>query len=179
MAHRTVKEVRHYTFGPEDLLFLDANIWLYLHGPQQSPAPSYVETYSNAYKRILSAKSKIYVDALIVSEFVNRYARLQHKLIAPTKSFKEFRDNPFFKIYAQSIADGVKRVLKHCSRIESGFATLNINALLDDYAAGGSDFNDQVIAELCKERGLTLVTHDGDFRAPGISVLTANRSLLV
>ncbi len=178
MTHNA-KLVKNYTFTVRDNLFLDANIWLYLHGPQQSPAPSYVKTYSDTYKRILSAKSKIYVDALIVSEFINRYARLQHSLIAPTKGFKEFRDNPFFKIHAQSIADGVKRILKNCTRIESGFAELKIDAVLDDYAAGSSDFNDQVIAELCKRKGLTLVTHDGDFRDPDLSVLTANRSLLV
>ena len=179
MTHRAVTEVSRYKFTTKDHLFLDANIWLYLHGPQQPQTPSYVKTYSNAYKRILSAQSKIYIDALIVSEFINRYARLQHNLLAPSQSFKAFRSNPFFKIHAQDIVDAVKRILKHCSRIESGFEKLRIDALLDDYAAGGSDFNDQVIAELCKGIGLTLVTHDGDFRDPGLTVLTANRNLLV
>ena len=179
MAHSTVKEVSRYTFGSTDHLFLDANIWLYLYGPQQPPASSYVKTYSNAYKRILSAKSRIYVDALIVSEFINRYARLQQILVAPSRSFKQFRNSPSFKSVAQDIASDVNRMLNHSSRVESGFATLNMNDFLHDFAAGGSDFNDQVIAELCKRKGLTLVTHDSDFKAPGISVLTANRNLLV
>ena len=30
MAHKAV-EVRHYNFTPQDKLFLDANIWLYLY----------------------------------------------------------------------------------------------------------------------------------------------------
>lgn len=173
------KSVKNYNFTARDKLFLDANIWLYLHGPQQPRAANYVKTYSDAYKRMLSAQSQIYIDVLIVSEFVNRYARLQHKFAASGQNFKAFRNSLVFKMHAQDIADDVKRVLKHCSRIESGFATLNTNDLLNDFAAGGSDFNDQVIAELCKRMGLTLVTHDGDFNAPGISVLTANRSLLV
>lgn len=40
------------------------------------------------------------------------------------------------------------------------------------------DFNDQVLAELCKSRNLTLVTHDGDFKDLGLNLLTANQSLL-
>ena len=173
------KSVKNYNFTAGDKLFLDANIWLYLHGPQQPRAASYVKTYSDAYKRMLSAQSQIYIDVLIVSEFVNRYARLQHKFAASGQNFKAFRNSPAFKKHAQDIADDVKRVLRHCSRIESGFATLKIIDLLDDFAAGGSDFNDQVIAALCRRMGLTLVTHDSDFNAPGISVLTANQSLLV
>ncbi|MGH8547812.1 MAG: hypothetical protein ACRERU_04290 [Methylococcales bacterium] len=51
--------------------------------------------------------------------------------------------------------------------------------MIDEYAAGDSDFNDQVIAELCKKRGLKLVTDDGDFGRYEISIVTANRRLLV
>ena len=178
MTQRMAKEVSRYTFSSEDHLFLDANVWLYLYGPQQSPASSYVRTYSDAYKRILSDKSKIYIDVLIISEFVNRYIRLKHELIQPTVSFKDFRNGPFFKIHAQSTADEVRRILKHCSRIESGFEKLNMEKLLNDFVAGGSDFNDQIISKLCKDKKLSLVTHDGDFRDPGLSVLTANRNLL-
>ena len=56
---------------------------------------------------------------------------------------------------------------------------LEMNELLDDYAAGGFDFNDQVITELCKRKGLTLITHDGDFKDSGVPILTANKKLLV
>lgn len=54
-----------------------------------------------------------------------------------------------------------------------------MNELLKDYAAGDSDFNDQVIVELCKREDLTLVTHDGDFKGSGIPILTANKNLQV
>ncbi|MDE0080035.1 MAG: PIN domain-containing protein [Caldilineaceae bacterium] len=178
MAHSAVQEVSRYPFSVKDDLFLDANIWLFLYGPQQPRPPSYIRTYSNAYRRILSAKSRIHVDVLIVSEFVNRYARLQQNLFAPGSKFKQFRNSPAFKIVAQDIAFNVDRILKHSSRFESGFAALDMSELLNEFAAGASDFNDQVIAELCKSNGLTLVTHDGDFNAPGLSVLTANRNLL-
>ena len=129
-------------------------------------------------KRIIVAKSNIHIDVLVVSEFINTYARLQWKVIASAMKFKTFRNSPNFKPIAQGIADSVKRVMNHCSRMESGFEKLKIDTLLDAYSTGDSDFNDQVIAELCKVKGLTLITHDGDFKGQGISILTANRHLL-
>ena len=170
--------VENYDFGPHDELFLDANIWLYIYAPH-APRDRRVEIYSQALDRVLAAQSRVYIDVLVVSEFINTYARIKWRLVAPDiKRFKEFRKSPDFNPVAQEISDNVNRVLNHCSRIESGFEVLSIGDLLDDYAAGDSDFNDQVITELCKLKGLRLITHDGDFRGQGIPVLTANKHLL-
>ena len=170
--------VNNYNFTSEDKLFLDANIWLYIYGPQK-PRGYWTNIYSQALARILTAKSHIFIDVLIVSEFINVYARQKFDLVAPKgQRFKNFRKDSGFKPVAQDIAADVKRVLSHCSRIESGFATMEKDDLLSDFAAGKYDFNDQVIAELCKREGLTLITNDGDFRGQGIPVLTANQRLL-
>lgn len=171
------ERVSQYDFTPEDQLFLDTNIWLYVYGPQK-PDAKWVKPYSQALARILTARSHIYIDVLVVSEFINAYARLKWKLVRPTIQFKEFRNTPEFKPVAQEIVDNTKRVVNHCSRIESGFSTLKINNLLDGYAAGGADFNDQMIIEMCKTSGLILVTNDSDFKDKGIPVLTANQHLL-
>ena len=171
-------EVNRYKFTSNDQLFLDANIWLYLYGPQNPKASRNVKTYSQVFSRILNAGSRIYVDVLIISEFINSYARQQWKLIASDMEFKAFRNSLDFEPVAQGIAGSVKRVINHCSRLESGFGALKMDTLLDAYSAGNSDFNDQVITELCKVKGLTLITHDGDFKGQGISILTANRHLL-
>ena len=178
MKHKAVK-VSRYKFTSEDKLFLDANIWLYLHGPHK-PAPSgVVNIYSKTLRRILKAQSQIYIDVLVLSEFINRYARMKWELVKSNfDEFRKFRNNPCFKPVAQGIAADAKRVLQHCSRIESGFSTLAIDDLLTDYATGNSDFNDQVITEICRSNGLTLITNDIDFKNKGIPVLTANRRLL-
>lgn len=178
MTHKATR-VNNYNFTSKDKLFLDANIWLYLYGPQSPKAPNQVRIYSQAFKCILKAKSRIYIDVLVISEFINTYARIIWRNKAMQKEFKDFRKSSYFKPVAQDIAADVKRIIKHCSRVESNFTTLKIDDVIDDYAKGHSDFNDQVITELCKNKGLMLITHDGDFRGRGISVLTANRSLLV
>ena len=170
--------VASYNFKSEDELFVDTNVWLFIYGPQK-PGDTRVAAYSHALARILAAQSRIYIDVLIVSEFVNTYARLKWKLVAPhINQFKAFRKSVEFKPVAQDVAADVKRVLKHCSRIESSFEALDIDGLINQYGAGDSDFNDQVITELCKRNGLTLVTDDGDFDGQGIPVVTANKRLL-
>ena len=117
---------------------------------------------------------------LIVSEFINTYARIKWKLIAPhINPFKVFRKSEEFKAIAQDIAADVRHVLNHCSRVENGFETLDIEGLMAEYAVGDSDFNDQIIVALCQRKGLKLVTDDGDFGGQGISIVTANKRLLV
>ena len=170
--------VENHNFTAQDRLFLDANIWLYLHSPKQYKA-SWVNIYSNAFNRLLKANSRIYIDVLVLSEFINSYARLKWSLVRRHyRTFKAFRNSPDFKPIAQDIVNDVKQIMNHCSRIESGFATVNMDNLLAEYADGNADFNDQVITELCKSNGLTLITHDSDFRTQDISILTANPALL-
>ena len=177
MALKTVS-VEKYRFKSQDKLFLDTNIWLYVYAPQK-PKNYWVNVYSKAFGRILAAKSCIYIDILVVCEFINTYARLKWRTNAPRHiDFKAFRNSNAFKSIAQEIADNTKRVLSHCSRIENDFKTLKIDDLLNDYAAGSYDFNDQMITDLCKRKELKLITNDGDFKGQGISILTANTKLL-
>lgn len=171
------QEITRYDFKCSDELLLDTNVWLLLYAPQM-PGDSRVEVYSQALRKILAANSRIYIDVLIVSEFITQYARLKHQLISPKIKFKDFRRSQDFKCVAQDIVADVKMVLRHCKRLESGFDSLAIETLLDNYAMGESDFNDQILASLCKNNGLKLVTDDGDFKDCGVPVVTANKRLL-
>ncbi len=177
MKHKPV-DVGSYNFTSQHKLFLDANVWVYLYGPQ-GQTQSKVNVYSRTFRRILKAKSQIYTDVLAISEFINTYARLKWRSSKPPiPPFKVFRNSQHFKPVAKDIATKVNQILKHCLRIESEFETLEMGDLLKDYAIGGLDFNDQVITELCKSNGFMLITDDGDFKTQEIPILTANRSLL-
>jgi predicted nucleic acid-binding protein len=172
-----VEEITRYDFKPSDELLLDANIWIYIQGPLQKDEK--VDIYSGALSRIIAAKSRIYIDILIVSEFINTYARLKWKhLYNSFTNFKQFRKSKEFKPVAQDIAADVKRILQNCTRVANGFEELTVNTLMDEYAMGNSDFNDQILTALCKRAGLKLVTDDGDFKKQGISIITANPKLL-
>ncbi|MDR4519072.1 MAG: PIN domain-containing protein [Nitrosomonas sp.] len=170
--------VSSYNFTSDDELLLDTNIWLFVYGPQRPDDPR-VAIYSQAFAKILAAGCKIYIDVLIVSEFINTYARIKWDVLGkPYKDFKKFRKSQDFKPIAQDIAADIQQILKHCLRIENGFGTLAINELIAEYAVGNSDFNDQIITELCQKKKLKLITDDSDFRAQGVLIMTANKRLL-
>jgi predicted nucleic acid-binding protein len=175
------KDIKNYVFEPTDELLLDANIWLSVYGPSK-PNDWRAKVYSRALDKMLKAKSRIYIDVLIVSEFINRYARIKFSIQfppdRPRPSFKQFRQSAAFKPIARDVAADIRQVLKYCTRVESGFAALDINALITEYEKGNSDFNDQVLADLCRSKDLIFVTDDGDFKDCGLPVVTANRYLL-
>ncbi|WP_176722413.1 PIN domain-containing protein [Candidatus Thiosymbion oneisti] len=172
-----ISRITDYPFSASDELLLDTNVWLFNYAPH-SLDDSRVAVYSQALADILAAKSRIYIDVLIVSEFINRYIQLKHKLTAPRTKLKEFRKSGEFIPVAREIADDMRRILGHCMRVGDGFDALDIDGLMNEYATGGSDFNDQVISELCRAHGLKLVTDDGGFGGRGIPLVTANKHLL-
>ena len=191
MNHKAT-QVDQHNFTSKDKLFLDANIWLYLYCPQGSQE-YWVKTYSDVFDRILDAESQIYIDALVLSEFINTFARQEWRLAkealefaeqqcelteSDIYSFKDFRNTSNFELIAQGIATAVKQIMQHCSRVESCFTILEMDNLITDYETGNFDFNDQVITEICKNNGFTLITNDSDFKTQDIPILTANAKLL-
>lgn len=172
-----VFQIDSYEYTESDAFFIDTNIWLYINAPQP-PGDWKTRIYSKALAKILSAKSQIYIDALVISEYINRYARLAHELSKASITFKEFRQSPAFKSAAKDIEISVKGILKHCQKTEIGFPSCDINQLLSKFGEGNSDFNDQLMIELCKSKGFKLITHDQDFKECGLTVLTANKRLL-
>jgi hypothetical protein len=144
------QDIEKYQFQPTDELLFDANIWFFLYGPNRPSHPK-VAFYSGAFKRIVAANNRVYIDVLILSEFVNRYARLRHNLLIGQrrvpKDFKQFRSTSFFKAIARDIAADVRQILGNCTPVESGFASLDLDTLTTDYAVGNADFNDLVLAE--------------------------------
>jgi len=180
MANKA-ENIASHVFKKSDRVLLDANVWLFINGPQ-NPGDRRVSIYSEAFKKILQAGSAIYVDALIVSEFINRYARMKYELWKTRRpqqnTFKNFRKSADFKPAAREISDSAKYVLRNCARIDSGFASLDIDSLLKEYADGDSDFNDQVLSKLCKREGLIFITDDADFKKHDLPILSANKKLL-
>ncbi len=170
-----------YVFRETDNLLFDTNIWFYLYGPQ-GKSDAKTTTYSKALKQIISAKSRIVVNILILSEFANRYARNEFnkwKGKGPVREFKGFRRHPDFLPIAQGIEVSIRKILSWSEKISTGFEKLDMNALLATFDSQKLDFNDMILVNLCKEKDLMFVTHDGDFADSGITILTANQTLLL
>jgi hypothetical protein len=112
---------------------------------------------------------------------INSTARFEfNKMPASTqtKGFKAYRTSAAFKQVSKDIADACRRILGHASRIESEFSSVDVEAVLRGYERGRVDFNDYVLAELCRVKGLSFVTDDGDLKWLTVTILTENSRLL-
>ena len=178
---KQVRDIRNYTLSNSDAVLFDANIWMYIYGPEGNMPPSLKATYTLAFRRIRSAQIPIFLDLLVLSEFINAYARLAYndlpKATRPL-NFKTFRSSDDFKPLAAKIAEKSRRIASKCQRAYLRFDLLDLGSILNEYGTGNSDFNDQILAELCRDKGLKLVTHDADFRGENLTIITANSRLL-
>ncbi len=176
-----VYPIESYKFSSNDAVLFDANIWLYIYGPPSHISNQYRYAYTLGLRRIRGAGCRILIDALVLSEFINAYARFfYNKLPSAIKpaEFKIFRNSPDFKPLAEQIAKRARKILEKSEPTKNRFEPAQMGVILSLYAGGEADFNDQILAELCRLNDLKLVTHDADFSAANLTILTANPRLL-
>ena len=174
-----VEDVRHYKFQRDENLFFDANVWLHIYGPNPPSSGGPSRVYSSALRDMRMAGCRIFIDVLVMSEFVNSYARREYAQSGSgTEGFKAFRRSESFKPIALDISVNAKRIFTMCQAIDSAFAATDIVSLLTDFGAGNHDFNDQMIRQICLANNLKLVTDDTDFADSDLVILSANPQLI-
>lgn len=172
--------LKNYYFSKSDELLIDTNVWFYIYGPL-NPKDWRSRDYSQALKWIIQAKSTIFYDVLILSEFVNRYSRLEFNLwkeSSQINDYKEYRKHDDFDLVASAIAAALRKIVGQAKPIESGVQSIDIQQFIQCYERLHPDFNDIVLLELCRRKGLKLITHDSDFKNCDVPVITANRHIL-
>ena len=99
----SIRRLSTYHFRDSDRLLFDANIWLFLYSPQYSPTDSRVRVYSGALKDVLRARSKVFIDLLVLSEFINAWARFTYNTLPASikaKGFKNYRNSSAFESHS-------------------------------------------------------------------------------
>ena len=173
-------DITSYVFDPNKGYFVDTNIWLFIDGPMP-PTEARSRTYSMAMKRLMTSGAKIFVDVLVVSEFMNRFARMEYTQAGGESSyggFKQYRRSPAFPAVAADIASAVRRMLKTAQRTGTPFANIDVDPVLGLYATGTVDLADALMCESCGTKGHILITDDADMDSAPIPIVTANRKLL-
>jgi len=171
-----------YPFSEKDRVLLDANVWLSVYGPN-APGSERTRKYSQVLKAMQVAKTAVFLDVLVLSEFVNAYARTQHKILAlsgaPISSdFKTFRESGDFAQIAKEIHENALKIGRLAQPLDHPLTKCDLVSVLTVFAQGRSDINDQLLAECCKVNNLLFLTHDADLGASGVTVLTTNHKLL-
>lgn len=173
-------DAKCYAFQPGEPILVDANVWLYLHPPAAQPTSRWADSYSGAFARMLQVKAKPIVDALILSEYLNRYVRLEFNAFWKTTypEFKKFRQSDDGAKVLQYAVEELTQILKIAAPRDTRLADMNFPALLLAVRSGSIDFNDGLLIQSCRQNGWKLLTNDGDMSQGGIEVLTANSRLL-
>ncbi len=177
-----VNNIQCYHFTDQDRLFFDANIWVYIYGPQTQTNRYQHRIYSGVYKDIISRGSKIYIDVVVLSELINRVARFHYNLWQENQhksiGYKEYRAMDEFKPIASDIKSIVHMILVDSKPVDTCFSQMDQRVLMDSFESENTDFNDLIIINVCRMNNLVLITHDSDMRNADIQILTSNRQLL-
>ena len=173
-------EAHRYIFQPGESIMVDANVWLYLLPPAAQPISSWAGGYSRAYGNMLSAKATPVVDALILSEYLNRYLRIEYNAFWCTKykDFKRFRQSSDATNTLGNAVAEMKQITRVAFICDTPLTGIDLTALFGQIQSGKIDFNDGLLVENCKRNNWKLLTNDSDMTMGGIEVLTTNARLL-
>lgn len=176
-------KIEEYSIKTGDVFFFDNNIWMYLLCPLGNFNEKKQKAYSKFLNYIQQRKNHIYVNALVLSEFSNRYIKLDYDIIrkSPEKAglFNDYkRDFVGSKEYQSSVASikiQLRNILKISQRCNDEFNSLNIDNILDVFT--GIGFNDSYYAHYAKYKNLIIISDDSDFlkgKIPdlGLTILT-------
>lgn len=169
-------DISSYAFDPSASYFVDANVWLRVFGPLP-PGDWRARVYSDAVKRLRASGAKTFIDAIVMSELANAWARFELKRTGEA-DFKVFRRGPAFKVVARTIAASLRGILSLAMPVGTAFANIDIVSLIAAFETGGSDFNDLLIVETCRSKSFVLVTDDADMKGGDVPIVTGNQILL-
>lgn len=173
-------DISTYAFSEGETFLFDANVWLYLFPGPSGSRPRYIWSYSDALKRMMTAGASVALDAIVLSEYLNRYCRIEWNALYKGNytEFKVFRCSTDFSNVGQSAALFADRILSISSACDLPFSQVDIKQIISEFESGLSDFNDGLLSQTCRYHGWKLVTNDKDFTNGGIDVLTSNPVLL-
>lgn len=173
-------DLSRWSFSDQDRVLPDTNFWINVLGPAATVGQptKRIQSYSHALQTMLQNKVSLFIDVLILSEFVNVLARQEFNSKHRSCSFKQFRNSADFHPIARVIARESKKILTRCQLLDHAFSEWDVPQLLTNFENGGEDFNDQLIIEASKKHSLKILTDDADMTTGGVTILTANTRLL-
>lgn len=162
-------------------VFFDANIWIYIFCEIASSKEYLVNKYSAAFRELLKTGNPIFIDLVVISEFVNRYLRVAYNNYVNRNNLnnfyykKDYRKTEDFKEAWKIICNIIKKdILPKVKIVNFKYDKSSLDKLLDSTNLD-TDFNDNHIINLCKTNNMYLLTNDGDFKNTNLKIITENR----
>jgi predicted nucleic acid-binding protein len=182
-----MKTIDISTYIPKntDNFIIDTNIWLYLFCPIGSYNALTINYYEKFMVKIIKNNSKIFITSLIISEFINRYFRIDFdikKNLDPI-NFKDYKRNyrgsaDFLNTSNTIRATLRQQIIKISKIVDDEFSKYDLKKILNEIDI--ADYNDLCLGEISSLNNYKIITHDSDFKkiSNSIEILTANPVLL-
>lgn len=178
-----IHEIASFTPMPDDTFMLDTNVLIKIFYPTLGTRNS--AAYINLYQKIRNVNAKLLISSIQLSEFVNRCIRFQfdlyRELHPEITNFKEhYRNTNDYQNSMNAIIEIIANdMFPFFTKINDNFASLNEDNLL--MRCFSYDFNDAVIAEICRFQNAFLITDDRDYAnyLNKLKIITNNPALLM
>ena len=146
--------------------FIDANILIYVFCSVSKYRDR--DSISKKFQEI-QKNNTLYIDLIIISEFVNTWLKIAKNQSQPKMKFKKYRNSENGKQILKQIKAELDKILDICKIIKiSCHKKKDIQNL---FAISEIDFNDSHIINTCKKRNFSLFTTDNDFQDKGIQLI--------
>jgi predicted nucleic acid-binding protein len=163
-----IERIASFRAKSSDLFFFDNSVWMYLLCPIGNHNFKRQQTYSNFFSSLLSNKSHIYTNSLVLSEFSNRYLRMDFDIekrkpgnIGHMINFKrDYLPTSRARSVIQDVKTNMKKIYDFCQKSSDEFNSINFTNLLALFSHIG--FNDSYYAEQSSNKKWILVTDDSD-----------------
>lgn len=175
-----IQDIKEYSPKSSDVFFFDNNVWMYLFCPLGDYNIKKQKSFSSFLQSVSTSRSTIFINSLILSEFTNRYLRIDFELwIKENSNYsaefkKDYVGTDRYQDTVKEIKRNITQILKFCEKSSDNFNAVDLDKILDHLTH--IDFNDSYYLEFAKIGNLKIVTDDGDFtsyRGHGIEIITS------
>ncbi|WP_428194601.1 hypothetical protein [Deinococcus saxicola] len=172
-----------YVVDSSHKFLIDANVWLYIAGPQANQNNFNTRNYSRLLRDLLSSKVEIFYTDLIVSEYINRVLRIYYGVYKDSNndqsiSFKEYRNTKDYINSMTQVKIGLDLIASIAQPVELDGWNVYLKGISSYMLNNPSDYNDIIISEISKIRGLILISNDGDMAMYDCKTLSFHRGLI-
>ena len=163
---------KNHLFEKKNEYIVDTNVLISLYGNkkfnEQINKNSKLKLATQYYNKAISQKCNVYVPAIVLSEFVNRFfnERFQElKKMDPVKykdKKKDYRNTKIYSIDCTYIKNVIeKNILSVLKPINDDFDKLSVDQM---FKLDEDDFNDRLIIHIANKNNLYVISADVDIR---------------
>ena len=159
--------INTYTPRPNEYFLVDNSVWMYVFCPLGDYRRFRQDSYSRFLQKAVASKSNILITSMVLSEFTNRYLRMDFELWKEDSGYDSARykenyvGSDRYNETVEEVRNQYNRILKLCSKTCDIFHLIDLGAISTHFST--VDFNDSYTVEQAKFNKWKVVSDDRDF----------------